>query len=288
MGHGTRVIPLPRGGTLAIRPATRRDVNGLIGLYESLSPEDRHRRFFTASVPSRTLLERFVDVMERSGLWLVAVTEDGEVVADGGYARLADGDAELALTVRKTWRGWLGPYLLDVLVQEAADDGVRNLRANILLGNRPMLSLVERRGYATVDQPDRTMLSVTMSTQGGPPAWPPARDRPRVLVEGCGARWHADIEAWAGGWDIITCVGPGSRSMPACPVLEGKRCPLVDGADLVVVALPPTDSRHDALLKAHERVPPPGPVLDEATLSPTELSRHLRWIADQRVSDGHL
>src|SRR5262245_11009936 len=213
MSDRTRVVALADGRHVTVRPATRADVDGLASLYASLSAEDRRRRFFTGSDPPRELLERFVDATEHQGLWLVAATEDGEIVADGGYMVRADGDAEFALTVARPGRGGLGSYLLDAIRSDAAQHGVCNLRADILIENRPMLRLVEHRGYATIDQPDWAVLSVTMSTDGRRPAWPPGHDRPRLLVEDCGARWHGDAEAWAAGWDVVTCAGPGSRSV---------------------------------------------------------------------------
>jgi L-amino acid N-acyltransferase YncA len=293
MGDRSRVVALPDRRTVTVRPATRADVDGLARLYESLSAEDRRRRFFTRSDPPLALLERFVDATERDGLWLVAVTDDGDVVADGGYTIRADGDAEFALTVAKPWRGGLGSYLLDALRSDAADHGVHNLRADILLENRPMLRLVARRGYATVDQPDWAVVNVTMSTGGGRPAWPPVHDRPRLLVEGCGGHWHAAAEAWAAGWDVVTCAGPCSRSVPVCPVLEGKPCPLVEGADLVVVAVRPTDPSRDGLLDGHLRAGSTPSVLDESTLAPDGLSRRLTQagrrplVKDQEVHDEH-
>jgi L-amino acid N-acyltransferase YncA len=275
VGERSHVVPLPDGRTLTVRPATVADIDGLVALYDSLSVEDRRRRFFTASVPHRKLLERFVESTARDGLWLVVVTDQGDVVADAGYNLLPNGDADFALTVRKAWRGWLGSYLLDAILTDASEHGIRNLRADILLENRPMLRLAERRGYATIDQPDWAVVNLTMSTEGGRPAWPPSHDRPRLLVEGCGARWHGDLEAWAAGWDVITCTGPGGRSVPNCPLLEGHHCPLVDGADLVVVALRSTDPRHDALLDAHHRTYTAPPVLDDSTVTPAELSARL-------------
>ena len=249
-------IELPDGGVLTIRRATANDIDGLHALYESLAVEDRRLRFFTASGPARYVLERFVGANEHGGLWLVAVAPSGDIVADGGYMLLDDGDADLGLTVAKEWRGWLGPYLLDVLARDAGEHGIRNLRADVLRENRPMLALVQHRGYAAVDQPDWSVATVTLSTGGGRPHWSPAHRRPRLLVEGCGGRWPGADAAKAAGWDVVTCAGPGSRSVRSCPVLEGEPCPLVEGADLVVLALPRSDPRHAALVEAHRRAPP--------------------------------
>src|SRR5215211_3059220 len=106
MTDRTTHVPLPEGHTLTVRPATTDDIDGLMALYQSLSRDDRHRRFFTVSSPRRQIIERFIETNGRDGLWLVAVTDGGEIVADGGYTRLRDGDAEFALTVRQDWRGW--------------------------------------------------------------------------------------------------------------------------------------------------------------------------------------
>ena len=267
-------VALPGGRVLTVRRAAPDDVEGLEGLYESLSIEDRRFRFFAPVRPHRSLIERFIGASDRGGIWLVAVTDEGEVVADAGYDLLPDGDAEFALTVAKPWRGWLGPFLLDLLVSDASRQGIRNLRASILRENRTMLSLVRRRGYASVDDTDYTVQGVTISTAGGRPSWPPLHEQPRLLVEGCGGRWRGYEDARAAGWDIITCAGPGAASVPVCPLLEGGVCPLVEGADLVVLALPPSDPRSAALEDAHRlrstRLPVP-----TAELSDEELSARL-------------
>ena len=201
----------------------------------------------------------------------MAVTDDGTVVADGGYVALDDGDGEFAITVTQPWRGWLGPYLLDVLFQQAAAHGLENLHAEILRNNRRMLALIEHRGYASFDQPDWTMASVTVSATGGRPSWPPEHARRRLLVEGCAGHWGQAEAARAAGWDVVTCSGPGERSVPMCPLVEGAPCPLVEGADLVVVAPPRADARVDELLAGHERSSSVQPViaadLDEASLT---------------------
>ena len=152
-------------------------------MYESLSTEDRYRRFFSMARPQRRVMERLVDAAAGGGLWLVAVTDDGTIVADVGFTTLPDGDAELAITVTQPWRGWLGPFLLDVLAHRAAAHGIHNLRATVLLENRKMLRLAARRGCATFSYPDNNIIELTMASGEGMPGWPPAHDRPRLLVE---------------------------------------------------------------------------------------------------------
>jgi hypothetical protein len=248
----TEVISLADGRTLTIRAATRRDVDELMRMYRSLSAEDRYRRFFSMAGPQRRVVERLVDAAATGGLWLVAVNDDGTIVADVGFTALPDGDAELAITVTEPWRGWLGPFLLDDLAHRAAAHEIHNLRATVLLENRKMLRLAARRGCATFSYPDTNIIELTMATGEGMPGWPPADDRPHLLVEGCGGRWRGRHDAEEAGWDVITCAGPGTTHVPTCPVLTGGRCPLVDDANEIVLAFPDDDPRRAQLIAAHE------------------------------------
>ncbi len=282
-----RRVPLPGHRSLTIRRAGPDDLPGLHRFYDALTADDRHARFFAAFRPNDAFLQRWV-----AHHVLVAVDDAGAIVADGGYARLANGDAEFALTIAPSWRGWLGPYLLDVLCADAAQEGIANLEGEILLTNSPMLAVVRTRGYAVVDHPDVGVVRVVFSTSGPAPSWPDATGgtgaggtgtdgtgtdgtggegtggsvaagtatvgergasrRPRLLVEGAGGRWRYEDEARAQGFDVITCPGPASRvGARRCPVLEGGRCPLVDGADVIVAALPPSDERSVRLRAAH-------------------------------------
>jgi hypothetical protein len=98
-----------------------------------------------------------------------------------------------------------------------------------------------------------------------PEEWPEPTGKPRVLIEnpdGADLWAHADILREA-GYDVATCHGPskpaerGRRSgyfedpeqrQPAgerslCPLVEDGRCPLVEGADVVVSTTALTDSR---------------------------------------------
>jgi hypothetical protein len=272
----SRTIPLPGGRTLTVRPAELDDADGIEALYGSLSTDDRRRRFFSASRPPRGLIQRFLESTANGGLWLVAVTDDDEIVADGGYTMRKDGDGELALTIKKPWRGWLGAYLLDAVLTDAAEHGVKNLRADILAENRAMLKLIERRGFATVNEPDWTVVSAIVPTDGPRPCWPPTHLRPRLLVEGAAGHWRGAAEAWGHGWDVVSCAGPGSRQVPSCPLMDGRPCPLVEGADLVVVAPQPSGDARATLLACHGQVHSSPPILDEATVTAEQLSQALQ------------
>jgi hypothetical protein len=176
------------------------------------------------------------------------------VIADSGYVRLddGDGDAELDLTVAPEARGWLGGYLLDRLVDLAAADGIRNLRADVLVDNGAMLALVHHRRYANRGHDDHTVAHLVIAVSAETPTWPPRHNRPRILVEGGGLGWIPDGLARSLNVDVLQCPGPRPGPRSRCPVLEGRACPLAAGADAVVCAVGPDRARAQ-LLDAHHR-----------------------------------
>jgi hypothetical protein len=269
-----RRVQLAGGRVLTVRRIDRRDLAALARLYGDLDDESRYRRFFSVHHPGRAFFERMVAVGERGGAGLVAVVTGhrggrGRLVGEASYELLANGDGELGITVEAGWRGWLGAYLLDALAEVAAAAGVPNLEAEVLLVNGPMLALVRSRGYATLPSADWSIVRVLVSTapradgdEHPRPTWPAGRGL-RVLVEGGGGRWHAQPEAAAAGIELVGCPGPGGRGGPTCPALRGRPCPLVAGADVVVLAHPPDRDDWAALRESHARLHPGVPVCVE-------------------------
>jgi len=145
-------VRLSGGRILVIRTVTKADVDGLEALFGGLSEEDCYYRFFSLSHPGRKFLEQMARAEDEGGYRLVAVISgpENELVAEGGYAILPDGNGEFALTVAAGWRGWLGPFLLDAIVAAAVARGVPNLQADILRSNIRMLTLVSSRGYTVL------------------------------------------------------------------------------------------------------------------------------------------
>jgi hypothetical protein len=80
----TTHVPLPEGHILTVRPATTADIDGLMALYQSLSSDDRHRPVLHGLPSRREIIEHFIETNDKDGLWLVAVTDGGEIIADGG------------------------------------------------------------------------------------------------------------------------------------------------------------------------------------------------------------
>ncbi len=220
------VVDLPGGGQLTVRQMVEDDTEGLDALYQGLSAEDRYRRFFSAFVGREFALSWFERTRD-AGFALVAVVDDGgsneRLVADVGYVMLANGDAEFGLTVARDWRGWLGPYLLDLLVAVAAEHGIPNLEADILTENRPMRAVVRRRGVATMgDGADFSVVRVAIAAASHDrPSWPATPGHRRLLVESSGGRWaHAR--------DATSCGVRGHElRWPRCTVSRARGARLV-------------------------------------------------------------
>lgn len=263
-----RQTDLPDGRRLAVREASSADLPGLRALYDGLSDEARYRRFFSMYHPGDRFYERLLGAAGRGGACLVAlVGEPGaapaEVVGEASYEALPNGDAELAIAIDQRWRGWLGPYLLDALLEHAGTHGIPNLEADVLVTNRPMLALLHRRRCATLPRTEWTVLRAVVGSGDELPGWPPERSGRRVLVEGGGGQWPGEDEAAAAGFEVLACAGPGS-CRDACPLLRGERCQLVDGADAVVMVSSTTGPLWDEIRQVHRRDHPEVPVVVES------------------------
>jgi hypothetical protein len=238
-----------------------------VALYETLGEDDLYFRFFQARTPPLHTIEAMTSVGQRDGFrWIAEITDrDGNrrIVGECGYELLADGNGELAITVAPDARGWLGPYMLDALLEVAASRGIPNLEADVLSENRQMLALLCSRGYATMDHSSTPMIvRAVIGTTRRVPSWPPRDDRPRVLVEIAGGRWHAEAAARAAGLQVVVCPGPLAK-WSHCPALAGRPCPLAEGADLTVDAVAPASATGQALLESHRRLHPGVPLCVE-------------------------
>lgn len=274
-----REIELPGDRLLTIRPMELDDAPGISRLYRALGAHDLYLRFFSTRPPPESFVADMVAKATSAGAGLVATIAtappdsaepgerdpeaalrdpaadggrepaDGTLVAEATFSPLPDGDAELGITVAAGARGWLGPYLLDVLLGAAAQRGVANLQAEVLVTNGRMLSMLRRRGCAVLDHDDRpAIVRVVVGTASSIPSWAPRATGRRVVVETPGGRWRGDAVLRAAGYRVMACSGPPD-GWASCPPMEGRACPLAAGADLVIDAVPdPTGQR---LASAH-------------------------------------
>jgi len=130
-----------------VRAARADDAARVRAMHERCSPETRRLRYFTSAprLPEDALARL---LMPRDGITLVAVAPDGAIGAMATLFHPAHEDAgEIAVLVEDAWqRHGLGTELLRALVDEAAERGLRELRAHVLPWNRRMLGLFDRAG----------------------------------------------------------------------------------------------------------------------------------------------
>lgn len=242
------------GRTVTVREAVTDDAPRLLDLYQRLGPDDLRRRFFSTFRPDRGFVENWLDRSHQGGAILVAVEGDadsGTIIGDAGWIPTGSDVAELAITVDPDRRGWLGPYLLDALVEHAGIHGVRVLEAEVLTTNCGMIAMLKARGCSFRPGDDLSVARIEIGTTGAAPGWPEDAPHPRVLVEGSSAAWQGVRAAERAGLGVRVCPGPEHGRLRACPLLSGGSCPLVDGADAVVVALSRSARTTSALLDAH-------------------------------------
>ncbi len=122
-----------------------------------------------------------------------------------------------------------------------------------------MLRIMQHRGSVTFEHSKGTV-RCSVPTSGAVSSWPPLDHRPRVLAEVAGTRWSGESAADRAGVNVVMCSG-ASRRRGGCPALTGDRCPLVEGADVIVVGLDPDAADIADLIAAHLERSPGTPVV---------------------------
>jgi len=146
-----RMIHLKNGAAVWLRPIRPEDAPGLIDLYERLSSETVYQRFFSPAGSlswARAYVFASVDYDDRFAVVAERDAEPPRLIGVARYERMptAAALAEIALVVEDRWqRLGLGTLLLDEILAEAAAHGIRELRADVLAHNRPMLRLLAQR-----------------------------------------------------------------------------------------------------------------------------------------------
>ncbi len=285
-------LPLEGNRVIRIRHLVSSDAAGLKRLYGSLSAGDLTLRFFTGAAPADSFFERWAGVAELGGFGLVAELDDvGEhhLIGDAAYTPLSDGDVELGIAVDPGHRGWLGSTLLSALLAHAHERGVSNVQAIVKTDNLAMRGLASKRPCAVFGHLDWDIVRLTMSTDGSIPGWPPNKVRPRVLVETNRTRWMGEDRLREAGFDVMLCAG-SEHPDHHCPVQNGLPCPLVDGADAVLVDLDPTSERTRELIAGERELHPAVPLVEGFRRADDELPhrRDIGLVVDeiQRLTEG--
>jgi len=140
------VVTLRSGDAVLVRQVQPGDGPALVRAYANLGEQSRYRRFFTVmpELPEATV-QAAVQVDHTDHEALVALPQlSAEIVGECRFVRLADqpDTADLGVTVVDAWQGrGLGSVLLARLSERALEVGIEYFTAEVLAGNRAMLSL---------------------------------------------------------------------------------------------------------------------------------------------------
>jgi acetate---CoA ligase (ADP-forming) len=156
------------GSTAQIRRVVRKDAAALTEFFQSLSPESRHRRFFSASAPDPSLVDSFCCGSGESPAVTLVVTRVHQgaprIIATGSYLPTDDRAAEVALAVVDAFRGkGLGTLLLERLSLLAAGRGFTRFWAIADPGNRTVLEVFRASGFDVRERPGRDQVEVDLS-----------------------------------------------------------------------------------------------------------------------------
>ena len=148
----------------ALRPNDRTD---LLAAVERVGPLSRYRRFFRSK---RHLTDEeiafFLNVDFVNHVALVAVAEEnGQPVIVGGsrYVIAHPGEAELAFAVVDQYQGLgIGALMLHHLIVIARAAGLRELTADVLSDNTPMLKVFQKCGLPLTTRRESQVTHLTL------------------------------------------------------------------------------------------------------------------------------
>ena len=143
-------VVLRDGSTMRFRPPRRDDLEGLLGFYGGLSEESLYRRFHGHPSIAAQAVEPLLDPEWHERGALIGVKGD-RVVAVANYVRLRDmRTAEVAFAVADELQGrGIATRLLEQLASAAAEVGIEEFVAEVMLDNTPMLRVFADAGFET-------------------------------------------------------------------------------------------------------------------------------------------
>jgi acetyltransferase len=139
------------GRRVWLRPLQASDARALMALYGRLSAETIRRRFMQLVPHCDPHLAEVLAAVDQDQRVAIAAVPDPDasdtIIAVGRFHRGEGDHAEFALLVQDDYQhSGLGRLLLNTLVREADQRGVRVLDGVVLLGNQPMLRLLRSSG----------------------------------------------------------------------------------------------------------------------------------------------
>jgi GNAT superfamily N-acetyltransferase len=155
------------GRTVELRAQRSQDREGMQAAIARSSSASLHRRFFAVRREfSEKETDYFLDIDFVNHVALVAVTNDAghpTIVGGGRYVVVQPGQAEVAFAIVDAYQGLgIGSALMRHLAILGREAGLRELIAEVLSENVPMLNVFERSGLAMNTRRDGAVVHVTL------------------------------------------------------------------------------------------------------------------------------
>ncbi|MEU7837709.1 GNAT family N-acetyltransferase [Nonomuraea sp. NPDC049129] len=248
-------VLLRDGGIAHVRPLLPTDRQALHRLVDRSSERSAYLRFFTGGRNTAHSYMDRITAEKYDGHALVA-TMRGRLVAVAEYIPARDGSADLAILLDDAVHGHgLGTLLLEHVALEAGGHGVRELVADVLAENRPMINVLRDLGLDMTRHCDGGTLHLSIASRPTArlAAGVEARDHEaerasltRVLEPRSVAVIGAGRDPSGVGHRVLRNLIDGGFGGPLFPVnpnaavVAGLTCHarVPDGVDLAVVAVP--------------------------------------------------
>ena len=155
------------GRQIEIRALKPADENDMLGAVDRTSAQSLYRRFFGAKRHFSESEKAFflnVDFVNHVALVAVAVDAGRRFIVGGGrYIVVRPGTAELAFAVVDEFQGQgIGATLLRHLIVLSRNAGLKELIAEVLPENGPMLKVFEKSGLKTDTKREGGVVHVTL------------------------------------------------------------------------------------------------------------------------------
>ena len=155
------------GRRIEIRALQPDDRTGIVAAVDHMSVKSLYRRFFGIRRHfSEREIDFFLNVDFANHVALVAVVRDAgraAIVGGGRYVVVRPGTAEVAFTVVDKFQGQgIGRTLMRHLASLARDAGLKELIAEVLPDNTPMLKVFEKSGLKLTMTQEDGVVHVTL------------------------------------------------------------------------------------------------------------------------------
>src|SRR6478672_6858403 len=155
------------GRTVEIRAQRSQDREGMHAAIARSSSGSLYRRFFAVRREfSEKEADYFLDIDFVNHVALVAVANDAgqpTIVGGGRYVVVQPGQAEVAFAIVDAYQGLgIGSALMRHLATLGRDAGLRELIAEVVAENAPMLNVFERSGLTMNTRREGPVVHVTL------------------------------------------------------------------------------------------------------------------------------